>query len=569
MKSTLHIHSFHGGIHPPENKSQSTQQAIARLSLPSELILPLRQHSGAPAEPCVQVGERVLKGQLIAQAKGWRSANLHAPTSGTISAIELRPTPHSSGLSEQCIILACDGKEEWATTHPLIAEGQDLNTLDSAQLLQAVQQAGIVGLGGAGFPTAAKLASDKPIHTFILNAAECEPYITADDMLMRERAHEVVLGAALLMHICGAQQGLIGIEDNKPEAIAALNRALARLSLTSLQVVVIPTLYPSGSEKQLIKILTGLEVPKAGIPADLGLICQNVGTAAAAYRALYLGEPLISRITTVTGQAVQQAGNYDVLLGTPLSHVLAQVGYQPQVPERVIAGGPLMGFVLPSLAVPVTKTSNCFLAPTTSELPLNNTSMECIRCGQCVNVCPQELLPQQLYWYAKAGDLDKAQAYNIFDCIECGACSYVCPSKLPLVQYYRHAKGAIRLETEATVKAERAKERFESRNARLQRLIEEREAQRQARAQAKAQAEKEAAAAAQTATPDAEPISDLERKILAQQDRLLKSQQRWQAASEAGLETAEVLEQALLKQQDKLTKLEHELAAAQQTSKEA
>lgn len=584
MSTSINLHKFHGGIHPAENKSQSTQSRIKQLALPSKLVLPLRQHSGSAAEPVVNVGEHVLKGQLIASAKGARSANLHAPTSGNIVAIEPHIIAHSSGLTEVCIVLEADNKEEWTQLTPLLQEGQDFTQQQPTDLLEVIRAAGVVGLGGAGFPTATKLASQYSIDTFILNAAECEPYITADDMLMRERAEEVVVGAAMFMYIVGAKAGLIGIEDNKPEAIAALSRAIDKLQLTQLQVVVIPTIYPSGSEKQLIKILTGKEVPTKGIPAQIGVLCQNVGTAAAAYQAVYHGKPLISRITTLTGNAISQIGNYEILIGTPLSFALEQAGYKAQRPERVIAGGPLMGFALPDLNVSISKTSNCFLAPTSQEIPLNDFAMECIRCGQCVEACPQELLPQQLYWFSKAQDLDKANDHNIMDCIECGACSYVCPSHIPLVQYYRHTKGEIRAEAAATAKAERAKERYENRNARIERLAAEREAQRQARAEAKARAEAEAAekAAIEAAQAEQAPaanaeavenldekVSELERKILAQADRVKKSQERFEAAAAEGLDTAPILENALQKQQDKLSKLEEELAALQTSVKEA
>lgn len=590
--STVTLHEFHGGIHPSENKEQSTRTPIQSVALPNELVLSLRQ-SGRSSKPCVAVGEHVLKGQMIATATDFRSSFLHAPSSGVVSAIEPRLFAHSSGLTELSIVITLDGKDEWMEKTPFIQSGhaitnQALSDCAADALVEHIRQAGIIGLGGAGFPTSSKLSSSttQPIDTLIINAAECEPYITADDMLMRERGEEVLQGTAILQHIVNAKRVLIGIEDNKPEATAALNRALNQLkpsikALEAVQVAVIPTIYPSGSEKQLIKILTGEEVPSGGIPADIGVLCQNVGTAAAVYRAVYLGEPLISRITTLTGDAIAHSGNYDVLIGTPLEHLLAQAGYQPQPNARIIAGGPLMGFTLPSLAVSVSKTSNCFLAPTEDEIPLNDFAMECIRCGQCVEACPQELLPQQLYWFSKAEDYDKAEQHNIFDCIECGACSYVCPSHIPLVQYYRHTKGAMRLEAAAAAKAEQAKERYENRNARIERLAAEREAMRQARAEAKAKADAEAAAKAateETVAPEqqninedeqAKQIDDLERKILAQKDRIKKSQERFWAAQAAELDTTSVLESAFLKQQDKLVKLEQELHALQQTVKEA
>ena len=574
MNTIVTTHSFHGGIHPQENKAQSTVTALQSLPLPEHFVLSLRQHSGQPAKPCVNIGDHVLKGQCIATAQGARSAPIHAPSSGIVIAIEPRPIAHSSGLSDTCIVIQSDGQDQWVDKHPLLLPEQRLHDLDRTTLLNHIRQAGIVGLGGAGFPTAAKLDSAHPIHTVILNAAECEPYITADDMLMREQALHVVQGAQLLQHVVAADRLLLGIEDNKPDAIEALEHAKKQLGVSDLHIVVIPTLYPSGSEKHLIKLLTGEEVPSGGIPADLGVLCQNVGTAAAIAQAVYLGEPLITRVTTFTGAAIQRPGNYEVLIGTPLTHALTCVGYQAQTPERVIAGGPLMGFTLPSLNIAINKTSNCFLAPTLAELPLNEFAMECIRCGQCATVCPQELLPQQLYWFSKAQDHDQAQQHNIFDCIECGACSYVCPSRIPLVHYYRHTKGAIRLEQAAHIKAEQAKVRFEQRNARIERLAQEREAMRQARAAAKANAE---AAALQTSNDNTAEcsnaqtllIEELERKILAQKDRLKKSEERWQAAQAAHLETATLLENAFSKQQEKLFKLEQDLLAAQSPIKEA
>ncbi len=546
------LHRFHGGIHPAENKTQSTQQPIRQLPLPTQLVLPVRQHSGTPAKPIVVVGEQVLKGQVIAEAVGPRSVPLHAPTSGKISAIDERPIGHSSGLPELCIVIDSDGADHWCQ-HPNLFEqtnSQTLAEISNERIIEHIQNAGIAGLGGAGFPTALKLIkTSTEINTLIINGIQ---------------------GAQVLLHLSQAKECLIAVEDNKPEAITALNNALSELSTgLPIKIISIPTIYPSGGEKQLVTILTGLEVPYNGIPADIGALCQNVGTAAAIYRAVFLGEPLISRITTVTGEAIKQPGNYETLIGTPLPHLLENTGYQPQQPERIIAGGPLMGFTLPSLNIPLVKTSNCMLAPTLKELPLNDVAMECIRCGQCVTVCPQELLPHQLYWFSKAQDHAKAEQHNIFDCIECGACSYVCPSHIPLVQYYRYSKGEIRAERAAQAKSEIARQRYESRNERLAQIEADRAAARAARAQAKAEADalkaQQEAAAPVVESTDAN-TDDLQRKILAQKDRLTKAQNSHQAALAANLDTAAILLKAVEKQQQRLQQLEQELNAISTTA---
>lgn len=573
---SLKLHRFHGGIHPAENKKQSTQTTIKPLPLPTQLVLPIKQHSIASTEPIVSVGERVLKGQLIAAGKGSRSLPLHAPTSGTVSAIENRPIAHPSGFFDLCIIIDVDGDDEWCQHSSLFAQTgmQTLAELSNDQIIEHIQDAGIVGLGGAGFPTALKLNSpDTAINTLIINGAECEPYISADDLLMRERADEVLQGALVLLHVCQAQRCILAVEDNKPEAIEALTHAAQQLNLAeSIEIVSIATIYPSGGEKQLVKILTGLEVPSGGIPAQIGVLCQNVGTAAAVYRAVYFGEPLISRITTATGDALSQPGNYETLIGTPVSHLLTHTGYSAQTPERVIAGGPLMGFALPDINVPLVKTSNCILAPSLAELPLNEAAMECIRCGQCVEVCPQELLPHQLYWFSKAQDHEKAEQHNIFDCIECGACSFVCPSHIPLVQYYRYSKGEIRAERAAQAKSERARQRYEDRNERLARIEAERKAAREARAKAKAEAdalraEKEAQQPATMTAPAAAEVNidDLERKVLAQKDRVIKAQNSYESAKSANLDTVDILFNVFEKQQKKLQLLEQELNAISTT----
>ncbi|MEZ5504159.1 MAG: electron transport complex subunit RsxC, partial [Halioglobus sp.] len=429
---------FHGGIHPPENKHQSVRTPIAYAGIPPELTLPLSQHIGAPARPVVAVGDRVLKGQMVAAAAGFVSVPVHAPTSGTVSAIEDRLIAHPSGYRAPCIVIATDGRDEWIAHHGT----PDYTALDKADLINLIRDAGIAGMGGAGFPSAVKLSVQPGTHieTLILNGTECEPYITADDILMRERADQIVAGAKILRHIIAPDETLVGVEDNKPEGLAALRAAAEG---TGIEIVEFPTKYPSGGEKQLIEILTGKQVPSGGLPSQVGVVCQNIGTTVAIYDAVVHGRPLISRITTVTGDSVREPQNFEVLIGTPMRYLLAKAGYQPDHNKRLIMGGPMMGFTVPDPDVPIVKTTNCLLAPTESELPTPPPPQACIRCGMCAEACPVSLLPQQMFWFAQGKEFEKLEKHNLFDCIECGACSYACPSNIPLVQYYRAAKAEI------------------------------------------------------------------------------------------------------------------------------
>ena len=484
MRFTLKKHrktwSVTGGIHPPQNKAQSTTQPIVNAPLPKELVLSLRQHAGLMAEPIVAVGDRVLKGEKIARPASYVSAALHAPSSGTVTAIEPRLVAHPSGLMEPCIVIQTDGIEQWSMLHP----SPDFIRLSPEALTQRIRDAGISGLGGAGFPTAVKLKSATPIHTLIINGTECEPYITADDMLMRERASAILLGAEILQYILGATNCLIGIENNKPEAIAAMSAALSKRGHEhqhgDMEIVVFPTVYPSGGERQLIQILTGQEVPSGKLPADLGIVVQNVGTVAAVKEAIIDGIPLISRVTTLTGDALQQPRNVDVLLGTSIASLLYDAGLSRSRHHMTIVGGPMMGFEMMRLEVPITKTVNCVIAATEEEFPPLPLEQPCIRCGHCAEVCPASLLPQQLYWHSRAENHDQLQNYNLFDCIECGACAYVCPSAIPLVQYYRASKGTIRQLSEKQSKAEHSKARYERRLQRIEQEKADKEAKRKA-----------------------------------------------------------------------------------------
>ncbi|WP_417597789.1 electron transport complex subunit RsxC [Oceanospirillum sp.] len=535
---------FHGGIHPEENKQQSVQQPLVQAPLPQRVILPLQQHIGAPAEPVVSVGERVKTGQLIARADGLISANIHASISGTVTAIGEHPIPHPSGMDDLCITIESDGKDEWAMLEPI----SDWQNADTDTLLNAIARAGIVGMGGAGFPTAVKARTRErhAIDTLVINAAECEPYITADDMAMRTYPQQLVLGAQILCKLVDPSSCLIGIEDNKPDAIKALQAATQG---THIDVVVIPTKYPSGGEKQLIQILTGREVPSGGLPADIGVVCQNVGTAIAIAKAVTLGEPLISRITTLTGNAMTRRQNLEVRLGTPIRELLDYAGFNASLASRLVMGGPMMGFTLTGDQLPVVKTTNCLLAPTHQEFPDPEPESPCIRCGMCEQACPAELLPQQLHWFAKAEEFEKAQLFNLFDCIECGACAYVCPSSIPLVQYYRFAKTEIRNEQEEAKKAERAKIRFEQRQARLEREEAEKIAARNARMAAAA------AKTASTAPPTPAPAANGLDEAAAKKLKIQRA-----AASVALKKTEKALAEAT---DDNRSKLEADLKTAQ------
>ncbi|HDL7610860.1 TPA: electron transport complex subunit RsxC, partial [Yersinia enterocolitica] len=457
------IWDFDGGIHPPEMKLQSSRVPMRIATLPEQLIVPLQQHLGPEGELRVSTGERVLKGQPLTVGRG-RTVPVHAPTSGVITAIAPHTTAHPSGLAELCVHITPDGEDRWREQQPWA----DYSLRDKTALLERIHQAGIAGLGGAGFPTASKLQGGlNSVTTLIINAAECEPYITADDRLMQEHASEVVLGTQILMYLLQPQQVLIGIEDNKPEAIAALQHALR--GQDEIQLRVIPTKYPSGGAKQLTKILTGKEVPFGKHSSSIGVLMQNVGTVVAIKRAIIDDEPLIERVVTLTGDALSKPGNFWARIGTPVLHLLKLAGFTPQNQPMVIMGGPLMGFTLPSLDVPIVKISNCILAPTEAEMGLSEPEQSCIRCGLCVDACPAGLLPQQLYWFSRGEEHEKARNHNLFDCIECGACAYVCPSNIPLVQYYRQEKAEIRTLDQEAERAAQAKARFEAKQARLER----------------------------------------------------------------------------------------------------
>ncbi|WP_419569449.1 electron transport complex subunit RsxC [Rheinheimera sp.] len=480
---------FHGGIHPPGRKERTNHKPVALMDIPAQLYIPLRQHIGVAGQLQVKVGERVLKGQALTKASNAMAVPVHAPTSGVVTAIEVHPSAHPSALPEPTLILEPDGLDEWRPRQPL-----DPDQCDAFTLLERIQDAGIAGMGGAGFPSHLKLSSKQPVDYLIINAVECEPYITADDLLMQERASDILAGIEILMKLLNPKAVLIGIEDDKPIAAASLKAAIGQKEHIFVREV--PTKYPSGGEKQLIRLLTSKEVPAGRRPLDIGIVMQNVGTAFAIAQAVLDDIPLIHRVVTVAGDTLSQQQNMLTLIGTPVSDLLSACGFNAEPQQRIIMGGPMMGFALADWRIPVVKTTNCILAPTDAELPAASNEMDCIRCGACADACPASLLPQQLLWYSKAKDQDKLKEYNLSDCIECGACAYVCPSEIPLVQYYRVAKAEIRETQREELKAEQAKARFDARTERLEREKQERleknqqlAAQRLAAQQAKGEAE--------------------------------------------------------------------------------
>ncbi|WP_429011511.1 electron transport complex subunit RsxC [Aeromonas veronii] len=495
---------FHGGIHPADNKLQSSQSPVVDAGLPPRLIIPLRQHAGPAGDLLVQVGDKVKKGQPLTRYAKGRVVPVHASTSGTITEIGNHTVAHPSGLGDLCVILTPDGEDEWVERNGK----PDYWNLERGELLERIQQAGVAGLGGAVFPTHSKLDGRGQLtEILIVNGLECEPYITTDDRLMQQYADEIMDGIRVLKHLLKPKLSLIGVEDNKPEAIEQLTR---HATDPDVLVKTVPTKYPSGGAKQTIELLTGRQVPKGGRAVDIGIMVLNVATVFAIKRAIIDGEPLIERIVTLTGDSFKKPGNAWVRLGTPVRWLLQRFELQPEAEQRVIMGGPMMGFTLPHAMVPVVKATNCLLAPTRAELPAPGPEQPCIRCSACADACPATLLPQELYWYSRAKEYDKAEKLNLMDCIECGACAWVCPSEIPLVQYYKIAKDDIREARAEAEKAERAKQRFEAKQARFEREKAAREARH---AEAAAQRRQ-----TMTAAGGEDPVAAALARIKAKQD---------------------------------------------------
>ena len=491
------LFKFKGGVHPPGHKTESNTRPVHAAPLPRKLVIPLRQHIGNPAKPVVSVGERVLKGQMIGEADGYISAAVHASSSGIVSAIGPAVVPHISGLPDECITLSTDGRDEWIDHAPL-----DYRVMEPADLRMRLRDLGLAGLGGAVFPSAAKLdpGTAHSCPTLIINGGECEPWITCDDVLMRLHADDILQGVAVMRHLLGSTEILVGIEDNKPEAIAAMQTAADKLDF-AVEVVAVPAIYPAGGAKQLIETLTGKQVPSGKLSTDIGIQVFNVGTTYALACAVHHGEPLISRLVTVTGHVLRPQ-NVEVLIGTPM-HTLITVAGDREGSTGVLMGGPMMGMTMPNLEVPVVKATNCILVQSAELFPPLPPALPCIRCTRCADVCPAELQPQELFRFAKAGDFGRAQEYHLFDCIECGCCSYVCPSHIPLVDFYRYAKSEIWAREKEKRAADLARERHEFRQFRLEREKKEKAEKLAAKAQAK-RAELAAAPAEGAAPSDAE-----------------------------------------------------------------
>lgn len=465
--SSRKLYKFHGGIKVDNHKNTSTQKPIRHLPIADTLIVPLRQHIGFPAKPIIKVGQLVKKYELIAKsAENSISSMIHAPSSGEVIAIKKHPLIHPSGLSDTCVFIKTDGKDESlgeSTT-------DDYTELSINEIFDKIKNAGIVGLGGAGFPSDIKAlcGMKNKINTLIINAAECEPYITCDDLLMREKAAQIIQGIQIVKKLIAPQKTIIAIEDNKPQALAQLQIANKN---TDIEIASIPTIYPSGGERQLIKILTNQDIQSGIILADIGFLSFNVSTCYAIYDAVVNNRPLIERVITLTGNYCPNAGNYLIKIGTPFSHLAKHFDLDSE--RKVVCGGPMMGFEVKSISAPIGKTINCLIV---LENGFNNNKPvdPCIRCGQCADVCPAYLLPHQLYWYCKDQDFAQAKNYNLADCIECNCCTHVCPSNIPLVKIYQSAKSQIKNLAEKRRKSDVAKIRYDNRDLRLERLKKER-----------------------------------------------------------------------------------------------
>ncbi len=495
----MKLFSFKGGVKPNPNKSLSTTLPIAQAPLVKRYIVPLHQSVGGTPRPMVKAGDYVLKGQRIGEADGWVSAAVHAPTSGTVVDVGPHVMPHPSGLPTDCVVIEADGQDKWIERTPF-----DLKNASEDAVREYLRDMGIVGMGGAVFPSHVKLSvpRGKQLEELIINGAECEPFITCDDRLMREQAAEVVQGSALFGKLIGAKRVLIGVEDNKPEAIEALKAAQVALD-APVEVITVPTIYPTGGAKELIRVLTGKEVPGSKRSTDFAVQVFNVATVQSAWRAIQYGEPLISRIVTLSGN-VGEARNWSVPIGMPIGELIALATPLPDT-DGIVMGGPMMGFRVPTADAPVIKATNCLLAHSVKLFPPKPAEQQCIRCGSCAQACPQELQPFELYWWSRASKFDKLEKYKLFDCIECGCCDYVCPSHIPLVNYFRFAKSEIQAEARSHKAADSARKRFEFREERA-----EREKREKAERLAKANAARQAAGAtltdgvpAATATPEA------------------------------------------------------------------
>lgn len=464
MRGSSH---FPAGLVLEAHKQRPLELPIVEIPSPPGVVLALDQGSGREAEPVVAVGERVAVGSIVARPIDAWSVAVHAPVSGRVVAIETREAATSSGTST-CIVIESDGEER---RDPALRAHPDYVSMSRVELIAALREAGIAGLGGAAFPTATKLdaALAREARKLVLNGAECEPWICCDDALLRADAADVLLGARVLMHALAAESCVIAIEDDKPQAISAMQGTIVSGDASDIEVQVLPAVYPQGAERQLVTAITGSEVPSRGLPAAVGVTCQNVATAAAIARWVRTGEPCLTRVVTITGSGVARPCNVRARIGTPLSVLIEAAGGYQDSPLQLIAGGSMTGRALPSDEVSLTKAMNCVFVASRADLETRSGSFErpCIRCGDCAAVCPAALLPQQLHRAALAGDAAGLVDLGLWDCIDCGCCDYVCPSQIPLAHRFRVARSDLREREAAAKKAAAARERYERRERRL------------------------------------------------------------------------------------------------------
>ncbi|MCI5510889.1 MAG: electron transport complex subunit RsxC [Oliverpabstia sp.] len=425
---------YYGGVHPSERKEYSEHIALERFPEPKTLVISMSQHLGAPANPIVQVGDTVKVGQKIGEAAGFISAPVHSSVSGTVVAVE--PRMHATRGSEvMAVVIESDGKD---TLHESVKPNKDLDSLTPDEIINIVREAGIVGMGGAGFPTCVKLKPAKPVDTILLNGCECEPLLTADHRVLLEFADDIIYGLKAILKTTGAEKGLIVIEDNKPDAIELMQAKVA--DLDNIEVVVAKTKYPQGAEKTLIKRVMGRQVPRGGLPADVGVIVDNISTVKAISDAIQTGMPLIERVATVTGEKIKNPGNYIIKIGTSVKELIDYCGGTTDDDVLIKMGGPMMGFALSDLNVPMMKGSNGIIAIDTDQ----TAEQPCIKCGRCVDVCPMELSPLYFAKYADEENWQGMKDKNVMDCVECRCCEYICSSKIPLVTKIKAGKNAVR-----------------------------------------------------------------------------------------------------------------------------
>ncbi len=477
----MSIFNIQGGARLDGRKTLTSGEKIITVPIPDMLHIPLQQHIGAPAEPIVACGDHVMKGQLIAEGKGVVSAPIHASTSGVVKRIGDFLAPHPSGLPVLTLSLEPDGLDMWGD----LPKPLDPEVASPKEIADRVAAAGIVGMGGATFPSAVKLNLGQryDLDLLVINGAECEPYLTCDDRLMRERAEKTIMGIKVMMKALQVSKAFIAIENNKPDAFQSMEKAT--VDDENISIVEVPARYPMGSEKHLVQAITGRETPAKGMTADLGVVVHNVATAYAVYEAIYLGRPLISRVVTVSGRAIKKPANYDTLIGTPVSWLIDQSGGMTEMPKQLLMGGPMMGQPLPKLDVPIIKGSSGVLALNGTEVKDQNV-MPCIGCGSCVAVCPCGLLPLDLAARIQHEDLDGADTIGIRDCVSCGSCNYVCPSHIPLVQYFNYAKGRLKEQDIDRRNQDRMKNLAEKRTRRLEKEQHAREALKAAPAEPEA-----------------------------------------------------------------------------------